>query len=379
MGANCGRKRISGGLAVRGFTYLEDQTWIDREITRGNDDLPITLAQAARATKWLKRNFGDKIEAVTKDTPFPPHIVCAICCQETAIYWIGKTDKLPAEEILGCSVYDASGDYEGTSRSAFPRNTNAFREKYGDVFADMLIEEANKTRKVMKGWEPKEWVYKGYGIFQYDLQAIVDDEAFFQEKQWYNIDACLDRCMQELKHKWARTNDLWASVKAYNGSGARADQYRRNVQRFAAVTEEVWITAPGPDPVVVPAPGPVVVAVAPPSQPAPSSPATTPAQPLAAVTATVPPVGVPPSPVAPTPVAPVAVPVAVTPAPPSPPPVVAQPQAPVPAGPPAVVAAAAPVNGAAVPSPSIAPSAPVSVPVSPPTPAAVPQTKPETV
>ena len=25
----------------------------------------------------------------------------------------------------------------------------------------------------MRGFGPKEWVYKGYGIFQYDLQAVM--------------------------------------------------------------------------------------------------------------------------------------------------------------------------------------------------------------
>ena len=267
---------------MRGFTYLEDQSWIDREMTRGSD-LPISLAQAARVTKWLKHNYGPKIEAVTKGSPFPPHIICAIACQETAYFWLKMSEKLTADEVLARCVLDASGELPSDPRSAFPRNTHAFRSKYGDDFTEMLISEANTTR-VIRGLSPREWVYKGYGIFQYDLQAVVDDEPFFHAKQWYSMDFCLARVMQELRQKWARTHDLWLSVKAYNGSGSRADQYMRNVQKFADVTEEVWLTAPGPDPVPVapPAAPPVVVATAPvepavapaaaPMGPAPSAP-----------------------------------------------------------------------------------------------------------
>ena len=43
-------------------------SWIDREMTRG-DDLPISLSQAKKVTQWLKRNYGDKIDAVGKILP----------------------------------------------------------------------------------------------------------------------------------------------------------------------------------------------------------------------------------------------------------------------------------------------------------------------
>lgn len=260
---------------MRGFTYLEDQSWIDREMTRG-DDLPISLAQAKKVTQWLKRNWGDKIEATCKGTPFPPYVVCAIACQETAYFWLKMSDSLTPDEVLARCVLDASGETSSDPRSAFPRNTGAFRAKYGDAFADMLIEEANITRKI-RGLSRREWVYKGYGIFQYDLQAVSEDEEFFHEKQWYQIDKCLDRVMLELKSKWGRTHELWASVKAYNGSGPRAEQYKRNVQRFADVTEGAWKDAPGPAPKPAPkpeaAPEPApkpAAAPAPAAQPAPA-------------------------------------------------------------------------------------------------------------
>jgi hypothetical protein len=71
--------------------------------------------------------------------------------------------------VLARCVLEASGDYPSTERSAFPKNTHAFKTKYGDAFAHMLIPKANGTRK-WHGFGPAAWVYKGYGLFQFDLQ-----------------------------------------------------------------------------------------------------------------------------------------------------------------------------------------------------------------
>jgi hypothetical protein len=41
--------------------------------------------------------------------------------------------------------------------------------------------------------------------------------------------------MKELKSKWAsHPNDLFQTVKAYNGSGPRAENYANNVLQFLA-------------------------------------------------------------------------------------------------------------------------------------------------
>ena len=134
-------------------------------------------------------------------------------------------------------VFDASGDANGT-RLAFPKNTAAFVEKYGQSLADMLIAEANATR-ALHGWAPKQWVYAGYGIFQYDIQAIVTDPDFFEKKQWYSIEVCLTKVISELQAKWRiHTGDLFNTVKAYNGTGTRADNYAKNVFQFLS-----WIKA----------------------------------------------------------------------------------------------------------------------------------------
>jgi hypothetical protein len=194
--------------------------------------LPLTEAQTRKATRWLMTHFGDSFTRAAEGTPFGVELLCGIVCQETVALWLPFIERgLPPSEVLGRSIGDASGDYPGTSRSAFPRNTAAFRDLYGDAFTDMLISEANASR-ALRGMGPKRWVYKGYGIFQYDLQHVAVDERFFRDRQWYDLAACVDRAMKELQRKFRRTGELWAAVKAYNGAGPRADAYRDNVRVF---------------------------------------------------------------------------------------------------------------------------------------------------
>ncbi len=217
---------------------------------RGRDELPISEQQARKATRWLMTHFGEKLRSAGEGTPFGPEILCAIACQETAFSWIPMLAKLekdpqfaddPSElvdMILGRCVLDASGDASNTSRSAFPKNTATFTDRFGTAFANMLIEEANLAR-ALRGFQPQRWVYKGYGIFQYDLQFVLEDEDFFRERRWYDFDACLEKCMHELKEKRKRfPNDLWEAIRAYNGSGSAAVQYRENVKAFTTWTAD---------------------------------------------------------------------------------------------------------------------------------------------
>lgn len=204
---------------------------LGEERTRGDAGLPISHAQALKATRFLKEHFGAAMKTAVAGTPFTVDHLCAIACKETAIFWVGLIDALPAREIVERCVFDASGDYPGTSRRAFPVNADAFRAVYGDAFADMLIDEANKTRR-LRHYAPRAWLYKGYGLFQYDLQHVKTDEAFFRERQWYDFGRCLEKVMKELKEKHAATGDLWRAVRAYNGSGPKATQYANHVMRF---------------------------------------------------------------------------------------------------------------------------------------------------
>lgn len=202
--------------------------------------LPLTKAQATKCITWLKSNFENDFSAAVKGTPFTVDTLCGIACQETANVWFSWIGKKTPAEILALCVFDASGDFPGTKRSAFPRNTAAFRAKYGDELTNALIAEANTSRKA-RNLSAREWVYKGYGIFQYDLQHIVDDEDFFVNKRWQSMDACLEKVMLELNRKWQQQNDLFRTIRSYNGSGARAQEYANNVTIFSSYSNEVTV------------------------------------------------------------------------------------------------------------------------------------------
>src|SRR5215204_5250591 len=143
--------------------------------------LPITKKQAITAITWMKNSFKNEMQEAVNGTPFSIDTLCAIACQETAYVWVEWIEKKSIDEILGLCVFDASGDYPGTNRSAFPRNTDAFRRIYGDEFATLLIKEANISRKA-RGYDRRNWLYKGYGIYQYDLQHVKTDDQFFRNR-----------------------------------------------------------------------------------------------------------------------------------------------------------------------------------------------------
>lgn len=206
--------------------------------------LPVSKSQAEVGIRWMKDNYENKITAAVAGTPFTVDHICGIFCQETlyrVILWIGKYNP---DTILSRCVFDASGDFPGTTRSAFPKNAAEFESKYGADALNMLIDEGNKQRAMPqpgypKGFTPALYLYKGYGIFQNDLQNIVTDEDFFLKKKWYNFDDCLAWVMKELNTKYKIKNDIAASLKAYNGSGPKADIYRDNVLQFTEYAQSV--------------------------------------------------------------------------------------------------------------------------------------------
>jgi hypothetical protein len=201
--------------------------------------LPLSKAGAQEACKWLIQNFDDQLNAAVKGKPYKVKHLCAIVCQETGYKWLNWVDHQNAATILARCLFDASGDYPGTSCSVSPKNTREFRRQFGDAFTDMLIEEANITRR-LQGWGDKDWVYKRYGIFQYDLQHVYEDEDFFRQKKWASFDDCLARCIGELDKKMKTAKgDLWKAVRAYNGSGPSAENYMNNVKAFTTYCAEV--------------------------------------------------------------------------------------------------------------------------------------------
>jgi hypothetical protein len=201
---------------------------------------PINESQAHAVKQWLLANYAAPLNDAVKPTPFDIDIVCGIAGKEAACYWLAwtKDGSMTNTDILARCVFDASGDAPHAPRDAFPRNTAAFRERMGDDLTNLLIVEANKTRK-LRGFGPKDWVYKGYGIFQYDLQYVLSDALFFKGLQWNDFNLCISRAMQELMSKYRIYKDIRTAVRAYNGSGPRAEQYAEDVMQLAAWCSEV--------------------------------------------------------------------------------------------------------------------------------------------
>jgi hypothetical protein len=207
-------------------------------------DMPLNQSNCKRCVNWMKQHFENKVIQAVDNTPFEKELIYAIACQETAQRWSLWIDNFDPLVVLQRCVFDASGDFPNTSRSAFPKNKAELESQFGHEITQMLIDEANKMRAMPQpgssnGYGPAGYLYKGYGIFQYDLQFIREDRNFFVDKQWYSIDECLARAIKELKSKWSRfPNDLFHTVKAYNGGGDRAEQYALKVSQFYT-----WIKA----------------------------------------------------------------------------------------------------------------------------------------
>jgi hypothetical protein len=199
--------------------------------------LPISDKQAAVMVTYADGSWGVPIkERVTE--PFTHHHIYGIVCQETAYFLLNYLQRLSPDQLSARCVLDGSGDVAGTSRNAFPRNTEAFRRHFGDDFTELLIREGNKSR-ALRGLKPWGKIYKGYGPFQYDLQYSLTDEAFFKERKWYSIDACVDKCMRELEIKYQREGNIPEAIRAYNGSGPRAREYAKNVLYYAGISQAV--------------------------------------------------------------------------------------------------------------------------------------------
>jgi hypothetical protein len=193
---------------------------------------PLNATQVKRARDWLAANFGAAVDATALRNGVDSNLIYAIACQETASVWLAWIGRLPPDQVLARCVFDASGDAPGSDRKAFPANTQEFRGRFGDTLTTQLIGEANATRQ-LRGYSPKQWVYKGYGLFQYDLQNIQSDADFFASRKWGDIQSCLDRFTRVLSDKVARAKgDLTAAVRAYNGVGPDADRYAAAVMQM---------------------------------------------------------------------------------------------------------------------------------------------------
>ena len=183
------------------------------------------------AITYADGNWGIPVkERVTE--PFTNHHINGILCQETAYFWLNYITRITPNQVTARCVLDGSGDVAGTSRNAFPRNTEAFRRHFGDEFTELLIREGNKSR-LLRGMKPWGKLYKGYGPFQYDLQYSLTDEVFFKERHWYDIKHLRGQVHGGTGRKYREQGNVQEAIRSYNGSGPRAREYRDNVHHYA--------------------------------------------------------------------------------------------------------------------------------------------------
>ena len=152
--------------------------------------------------RWFKGEFGRKIEAAIKDTPFTIDLLTAIAVQESFEIWGLIYKKLSTREVLALCVGDSIG---GPTRKAFPASKEALlRVKNPDgaamysIARESLAAVGKYVRPYKTAWQNQKFCH-GYGIFQYDIQFFKKNPEYFLKKQWADFDVCLARVIAELK------------------------------------------------------------------------------------------------------------------------------------------------------------------------------------
>jgi len=202
-------------------------------------DLPISKKQAVEVYKWLNKNFHKELVKATKDTPFSISLLSAIVAQESGYYLVkNHTMDYETNIILKNCILDATGDIHGT-RKAFPINTLIFKSVYGNKLTNELIKESNRAKKFRHITSSSNYVYAGYGLFQYDLQYIKTDEKFFRNKEWYIFENIVEKVIKELSQKYKENKrNMRKTIISYNGSGKKAINYAKNVFFYNKVIEK---------------------------------------------------------------------------------------------------------------------------------------------
>jgi hypothetical protein len=157
---------------------------------------------------WFKETFHREVEAAVADTPFSLDLVTAIAAQETGHIWGTLRNKLDLDKLLEICVGDTLDADKG--RSAFPKTkADLVSAPRGQEMFQIAHEALVKMAEHVPGFagvakKPNKFCH-GYGVFQYDLQFFKKDPDFFLEQRWRNIDACLAKCIEELRAAKGRT------------------------------------------------------------------------------------------------------------------------------------------------------------------------------
>jgi hypothetical protein len=164
------------------------------------------------AIAWFKKNFGPKLEKAVAGTPFSADMVTAIAYQETGYIWSVLVDKqLSLQKVLELCVGDT---LDAPNRAAFPRTKAELiaAPRGQDMFRiarQALVDMAQYIPGYQKVVRNPDKFCHGYGIFQYDLQFFKTDPAFFIQKKWCDIAACIGKVIAELRQAMQRQG--WAN------------------------------------------------------------------------------------------------------------------------------------------------------------------------
>lgn len=160
------------------------------------------MASTLDGMKWFKATFGADVSNAVANTPFTLNFLTVIATQETSEVWLSIFQTLSTAEVLAVCVGDT---IDGPNRTAFPTGKAALLAipNGEDIFetacaALVAVGRYDKAYGKIAANNPNKFCH-GFGIFQYDIQFCRNDPDFFLQKQWYDFDACLAKCLQELK------------------------------------------------------------------------------------------------------------------------------------------------------------------------------------
>ncbi|MGH9900485.1 MAG: SH3 domain-containing protein, partial [Pyrinomonadaceae bacterium] len=160
---------------------------------------------------WFKQQFHGGIGAAVQGTPFSLDMLTAIACQETGYIWqILRRRSLGVGRILELCVgdtIDAKPNNKG--RRVFPRTKAELVSKpNGEQMFGIARQALVDMARYVPGYEsavakPHKFCH-GFGIFQYDLQFFLREPEYFLQKRYADFDACLEKCLGELRSAMRR-------------------------------------------------------------------------------------------------------------------------------------------------------------------------------
>ena len=159
---------------------------------------------------WFKQQFHTPIASGIQGTPFSLDMIAAIACQETGFIWeVLRKRHLSVERILELCVGDTLDAKANGGRRAFPKTKADLvaRPNGEEMFAiarQALVDMAQHINGYASAVANPNKFCHGFGMFQFDLQFFPNEPDYFLQKRYANFDACLGKCVGELRNAQRR-------------------------------------------------------------------------------------------------------------------------------------------------------------------------------